>query len=214
VGSASPTGFPKPQPVAVGRRRSWRWLAGFLLIAAAAFVTHPYWLRGLGWLLINDEPPVKTELMLVLAGDWLGGRVLKAGELVKQGYAPRALLSSPVHHYGVPEGELAIRFAERRGYDASLFEPFVIKGNSTEEEAIELLAEARRRGVHRVLIVTSDFHTRRARRIYNALRGDIDIHLASAPHAHFRADSWWKTREGRKTWLLEFTKLVTGMVGM
>ena len=165
--------------------------------------------------MVDDEPPVKAELIVVLAGDWLGGRVLKAGELVRQGYAPKALLSSPVHHYGVPEGELAMRFAERHGFEAALFEPFAIKGNSTEEEAVELLGEARRRGLHRILIVTSDFHTRRARRIYRSMNNSgIEVHFASAPYARFSADSWWKTREGRKTWLLEFTKLVTGIVGM
>jgi uncharacterized SAM-binding protein YcdF (DUF218 family) len=196
-------------------RRSRRsWLVALLLFVVLAAVAHPYWLAALGHVLVNAEPPRKADVIVVLAGDWMGHRIVRGAELVRQGYATKALVSSPVHHYGVPEGDLAVQFAERKGFDRAGLEPILIKGNSTQEEAIELLREVRRRGARRVLIVTSDFHTRRTRRIYESLRGDLEVFVTAAPYPAFHPDTWWKAREGRKVWLLEFTKLVTGAFGI
>jgi uncharacterized SAM-binding protein YcdF (DUF218 family) len=183
-------------------------------LIAVAVVAHPVWLPRLGFLLVNAEPPQKADRIVVLAGDRRGNRVLKGAELVRQGYAPKAALSSPVDLYGVGEGELAMRFAGKHGYPQDMFEPIPTPSNSSAEEAVRVLAEARRRGWKKLLVVTSDYHTRRARRIYEGLSGDIEVHVTAAPDTHFQAASWWKHREGRKVWLLEFTKLVTSLAGM
>jgi uncharacterized SAM-binding protein YcdF (DUF218 family) len=196
------------------RRRRLRWLAAIAVAILIGAVASPFSLAALGRLLVDAGPPHKADLIVVLAGDWYGNRILKAGELVQQGYAPIALVSSPVHHYGVAEGELAIQYAAKHGFSPDLFDAVPIQGNSTEEEALELLAAARRRGARTLLVVTSDFHTRRARRFYPPGAGGFEIHMTAAPYPHFRADSWWKERESRKVWLLEFTKLVTSLVGM
>jgi uncharacterized SAM-binding protein YcdF (DUF218 family) len=200
--------------LASARRRRHAWLLVIALLVAVTAVTHVWWLRALGRLLVDAETPRKVQLIVVPAGDWTGGRILKASELLRQGYAPRALVSSPTHHYGVPEADLAIQFAEKHGYSRSLFDALPITGNSTGEEAREVMAEVRRRGVTRLLIVTSDFHTRRARRIYEGIGSGIEIYVTAAPHARFHTDSWWQDRESRKVWLLEFVKLVTGAVGI
>lgn len=196
------------------RRSRWRWLLAFVLLVAAAAAASPFWLPALGHLLVNAGPPRKADLILVLAGDWRGNRVLKGGELVRDGFAPLAVVSSPMHHYGVGEADLAIQYAGKHGFPPHYFHPLPIAGNSSAEEAVELLAEARRRGAKSILIVTSDYHTRRAARIYNRLRDGIAVCVTASPDSYYRAGSWWRTRESRKIWLLEFTKLVTSLVGM
>jgi hypothetical protein len=50
-----------------------------------------------------------------------GNRILTAGDLVRQGLAPKALISGPSEIYGQFESDLAIPFAVRRGYPASDF---------------------------------------------------------------------------------------------
>ena len=192
----------------------WRLLLALAVCLAIVVALHPFWLPSLGYLLVSSEPPRKADLVIVLAGDWLGNRIVTAGELARAGYAPKVLVSSPTLLYGVPEGELAIRHAISRGLDAAYFDLVPVRGNSTRSEAVELLAEARRRRARKLLIVTSNFHTRRSRGIYEDLRGDLEIHVTAAAHPFFQPDQWWKTRESRKTWLLEFTKLVTGAFGI
>lgn len=187
---------------------------GLVLVLAAAAATHSYWLEALGDLLVHAEPPERADLVVVLAGDWWGNRVLKAGELVRQGYAPRALVSGPDGAYGYHECDLAIPFAVRHGYPESWFLHFHIRAYSTREEAQAVLAELRRRGVRSVLIVTSDYHTRRAGAIYRSLApAELQIRVVAAPDAFFRADRWWRTRQGRKQWALESLKTVSGWFG-
>ena len=164
--------------------------------------------------LVKNEQPFRADLVVVLAGDAYGHRILKAAELVKQGYAPQVLVSGAPGFYDLHESDLAIPFAVRRGYPQEWFIPLPHQAHSTEEEARVVLAELRRRNAHRVLLVTSDYHSRRAAHLFRAHSEGLDIRMVTAPDDYFSAYGWWHTREGRKTFLLEWTKTLTGMVGM
>ena len=88
------------------------------------------------------------------------------------------------------------------------------QAHSTREEAGVIVADLRRRGVHRFLLVTSDFHTARAGRIYRAAAPDLDVRVVAAPDRYFRADGWWRNREGQKVFLMEWMKTVANAVGI
>ncbi len=60
-------------------------------------------------------------MIVVLAGDFSGNRILTAGDLVRRGFAPKALVSGPSGEYGLHETDLAIPFAVRHGYPESYF---------------------------------------------------------------------------------------------
>jgi uncharacterized SAM-binding protein YcdF (DUF218 family) len=183
-----------------------------LLVLLAA--THAWWLAALGRRLVRDEGPANAEIAVVLAGDFYGNRILRAAELVKQGYVPAVLVSGPHMLYGFYECDLAIPFAVKRGYPESWFIRAPNEALSTRDEATAILADLRRRGVHRFLLVTSDFHTARAARIYRAAAPDLDMRVVAAPDEYFRADSWWHNREGRKIFLVEWLKTVANALGM
>ena len=72
-------------------------------------------------MLVRDEGPAHAEIAVVLAGDYYGNRILRAAELVKQGYVPNVLVSGPHMLYGFHECDLAIPFAVKRGYPESWF---------------------------------------------------------------------------------------------
>lgn len=195
------------------RRRILQAAGVCALLVAAGGLTHGWWLAALGRALVRADSPGRAELAVVLAGDWWGNRILKAGDLVRQGYVPRALVSGPDGAYGYHECDLAIPFAARRGYPEHWFLHLHHRGYSTREEAQAVLPELRRRGIRSVLIVTSDYHTRRAGAIYRSLAPDLQIRVVAAPDAFFRADTWWQTRQGRKQWFFEALKTVTGWFG-
>lgn len=167
---------------------------------------------------MRSEPPVPADIIVVLAGDYSGNRILTAGDLVRRGFASQALVSGPSGAYGMYETDLAIPFAVRHGYPASYFVALPNDGRSTREEAIAVLDALNKRHAHRVDIVTSDYHSRRAGNIYRALTRSLapglEIHIVSAPDISFSADGWWKNREGRKTFLLEWMKTVAAWFGM
>ncbi len=182
------------------------------LLLAAVF--HTAILAALGGYLVSAGPPSQADIAVVLAGDSSGNRIVKAGDLVRAGYAPRALVSGPYGYYGFHESDLAIPFAEKAGYPASYFLALPNDSHSTKEEAEVVLQELRREGVHSFLLVTSDFHTRRAGRIYRALAPDLRCIVVAAPDKYFSADGWWKNREGRKTFAIEWMKTVAEWFGL
>lgn len=154
-------------------------------------------------------------MALVLAGDWRGNRIKAGGDLVRAGYVPGVLLTGPMELYGLNEADLAIRFAVANGYPREWFHPVKVKATSTYEEARELVPELEKRGIHRLLIVTSDFHTRRAKKIFRkALPPTIEIRMIAVPDPYFRPHGWWHTREGWKTFFYEASKTASRWVGI
>ena len=200
----------------MGRSRLKFWLPFLLflaLIATAPFV----WLPRLGAALIHDEGPGKADVVVVLAGDSYGKRLIFAAELVRQGYARGIVVSGPPY-FDIHECDIAIQFAMRQGYPAGWFSPLPNSALSTREEAVVVLDELQRRGVQSFLLVTSDYHTARAARIYRATMrkrgGGPEMRVVGAPDRWYRADGWWKTREGLKIAFMEWSKTFATAAGI
>ncbi len=177
-------------------------------------VSYPVWLGWVGAFLVKSEAPFRADMIVVLAGDGMGHRILKGGELVEQGYAPRVLVSGPPGFYGRSEDSLAIPFAVEHGYPLDYFIAFPNASHSTVEEAQAILPELQKRGVRKFILVTSDFHTARAGRIYHARAKGLDMRVVAAADEYFTAKGWWRTREGRKTVFLEFSKTIANLFGL
>ncbi|MBL0160485.1 MAG: YdcF family protein [Bryobacterales bacterium] len=173
-------------------------------------------LASAGTFLNVGEAPRKADVIVVLAGGWEGGgRVLKAGELVRAGYAPYALMSGPRSFYNQPECSAALPFAVQSGFPAEYFQCAPNHALNTEEEASALLAELQRRKVKSFLVVSVDSHLRRASAIFRRkLPEGMEIHFVSSESPGFRLAEWWKTREGRKAFFLEWTKLISSQFGV
>jgi uncharacterized SAM-binding protein YcdF (DUF218 family) len=195
-----------------------RFLLGFLLLLAVLFFARNLWLPIFGYALVHDDGPAKADIAVVPAGDLYGHRILKAGELVKAGYVPAALVSGPAGMYGNHECDLAIPFAVRHGDPAEWFVGFPNNSLSTFEEATEIVAELRRRNIHSFLLVTSAYHTGRAARTYRYIidhsGGGITLRAVAAPDEFFRPDSWWRVRESRKIVLTEWSKSIAATLGL
>jgi len=183
----------------------------FLVLAAAVLLLvllHAPILAALGNFLVKAGPPEKADIILVLAGDGFGHRILKAAELVKAGYAPRALISGPNGSYGKYECDEAIPFAVRAGYPESYFLHFEHTARSTESEAEKAAKKLREMGVKRVILVTSNFHTRRAGIMFRRAAPEIQFFVVAAPDEFFKPDRWWHDREASKIFLYEWMKTI------
>jgi uncharacterized SAM-binding protein YcdF (DUF218 family) len=202
-------------------RRHFPFLLKFALamavIAAAAFFARDIWLPVAGYALIHSDAPAKADIAVVLAGDPQGHRIEKAAELAKAGYVSQVLVSGPPGVYGHNESDLAVQFIEHEGYPAQSFIPFPDPSHSTKEESAYVLRELQRRNVHNFLLVTSDYHSGRARRIFLATEREMgyapQFETVTAPDGFFHADSWWRNREAQKIVFMEWWKTLAAAFG-
>ncbi len=163
-------------------------------------------LSFLGRYLVYSQPPRSADLILVLAGDFFGPRVFKAADLAKQGYAPLVLISGRPYDHGT-EGDYAIAFLGTRGYSTRSFESFGHHAHSTIEEAIALRGELHRRHVKRVILVTSDFHSRRSAIVFRLFCPGIEFISVPGAEPNFHADRWWMDDHSRALFYSEWTKI-------
>lgn len=192
-------------------RRKFLFAAGALLLI---YLARDPLLGAVGSYLVKAAPPVKADIALVLAGDGRGDRILKAAQLVRDGYVPKVVVSGPDGNYGVHECDLAIPFAVRAGYPESYFVHLENTARNTRDEARAAAEAIRKMGAHSVLVVTTDFHTRRAGRMYANEAADLKTTVVSAPDKYFSAKGWWRNREGQKTFLYEWMKTVASWVNL
>jgi DUF218 domain len=163
---------------------------------------------GTGRFLVVDEPE-KSDAILVLAGETYN-RPMLALDLLERGYAPRIVMDVPaaerIYQWTAPE--LAQRWVQGLP-QANSISICPIHGLSTRDESHE--AEncmARAGGVHKVLIVTSDFHTRRARSVFQHEIPGLEFNMAAAHNPAEFGVLWWRQREWAKTNLYEWMRLI------
>jgi len=166
-------------------------------------------LRGLASAWIVDDELEKAQAIVVLGGDSrTGDRVRHAVGLYKAGWAPRLVLSGASIRTYFNETELMAREARELGVPADHLILAPTGAHSTLEEALKLRPVLAEHNFRNLTVVTSNFHTRRARQIFVGVyrpRGTI-VRVSAAPDQSFNPQTWWQSREARKLLFLEVLK--------
>jgi uncharacterized SAM-binding protein YcdF (DUF218 family) len=160
-----------------------------------------------GSFLILDEPR-RSDVILVLAGE-TDRRPARALELLAQGYGRKIVLDVPTTAklYEFTQIQLAQKYVEDLPQGA-LVSVCPIDGLSTKDESKDAEKCIAREGAKSVLIVTSDFHTRRALSIF---RKEIPAHaysVAAARNDEQFGARWWTHRQWAKTFFDEWLRLI------
>jgi len=181
-----------------------------LLILVGIGAAHPIWLGALGRFLIVSDPLVKADAILVLSGDPYGDqRISHAAELWRTGYAPRVVLSAKMADWQTKEDYLPWRFAQKkRLLPENVLVVVPHRADATLQEAEALVPFVREKGYRSIILVTSNYHTRRSRMIFQQRwgRGGIRVMVSAAPARDFDPDRWWTRRADSRTFLLEWAK--------
>lgn len=195
--------------------RLGRWLLVLLCVTAlGAWFAPSVVLAPVGRYLVESTTPAPADCLFVLAGDFRGQRIVKAADLYRQGMARQIFISGPAGAFDQTEDELAIPFAKRRGYSDVPFVGLPNRANSTVSEAKELHPKLQAAGCKSVLVVTSDFHTKRAGRILRRIWTDLDVRMTAAPSEDFDAEKWWTSRTYQKTLYMEWSKTFADWAGL
>jgi uncharacterized SAM-binding protein YcdF (DUF218 family) len=160
--------------------------------------------------LIVEDPLEEADAIAVLSGGRGDERVRQAAELYRAGYAPLVILSAPSTEdiVDLPYTEVLRRQAlgHRIPESALLFET---KSTSTAEEARNLRPILEGRRARRAIIVTSSYHSRRSRYLFQKLfaGSPVEVRIYPVQQDVFDPAEWW-TRERDTEWVvLEYIKL-------
>lgn len=198
--------------------RFLRWLfVVFLLIAITLL------LGGSNLLISKDPIPSHVDAVVVLQGSILGEQARLAGaiDLLKRGVADRLLLNIPKEGYWGQSLPPVVRAYVERNYGTDLaaridFCEMGPEVNSTAQEAEAAIACIKEHHWGAITVVTSDYHTRRAgilwRKAVKKNDPSVQLTIAGVEDPEF-VQPWWRHRLSAKTWLEEFAKLITTLVG-
>jgi hypothetical protein len=163
--------------------------------------------RQAGHFLVLDSPE-KSDAIVVLAGE-TNARPARALELLRQGMAPRVFLDAETRNlvYDQPLTDIAEKYASSLP-EANRVSVCPIAGFSTKAEAEDVSRCLQPLAAHRVLIVTSEFHTRRSLMIFRHRLPQYQYSIAAARNPEQFGEAWWTNREWAKTTLDEWMKLL------
>jgi uncharacterized SAM-binding protein YcdF (DUF218 family) len=177
-------------------------------------------LRSLGNVLIVDEKPAPADAIIVLAGGD-PGRALAAANLYKAKMGRYVVITTEtppaMDEQAKKDGVLLVPTYENyfrvlKGYGVPVENIYRIEGYVTDtyDEIGRVRDLARLRGWTRLIIVTSDFHTRRSRMVARyLLEPEIKTTVVSSHDDSFKPNEWWTRQDQARTFAIEFEKLVT-----
>ena len=184
----------------------------FVALALGLYAVHPYYLSAMGRYLIVSDPLARADAIIVLAGGApKDERLLQAIKLWEAGKAPHVVLSARLADWQSIEDHTSWRHAKKlRLLPDSALSAFTHEADSTKEEAKLVLSFVREQGYRSVIIVTSNFHTRRSKKVYQEqwASADVNFRISAAPTSKFRPDDWWTRRTDSRTFFYEFTKTI------
>lgn len=182
------------------------------LLFALYLVRHPL-LQLAGGFWIVDEVPVPADAIVMLGDDnYNADRAARAAQLYKAGWAPHVVASGRYLRPYASIAELEDHDLTDRGVPQAAVVRFAHHAENTKDEAAALAQLISSRGWKRILLVTSNYHTRRSR--YLAERefpsGTV-LRVVAAPDSDYDPREWWRTRDGLKIFTHECVGIVVSM---
>jgi hypothetical protein len=179
-----------------------RWVAGVVLVVLLVLLA-----TQAGRFLVVDAP-LPSDVIVVLAGE-TDRRPARALELLQQGFGKRVLIDVPADStiYTFTQLDLAQKYVQSLPQSAAVSVcPIVGLSTKAETEDVEKCLTRMNSGT--VLIVTSEFHTRRA---LSTFRQELPRRTFSVAGAYDSAQfgtHWWTHRQWAKTVVDEWLRLL------
>ena len=180
-------------------------VAILLLLVLLVFAFRAQILTGIASYLIVDNRLQPADLIFLLNSEY-DTRPFRAAELYQQGLAPVVLIARAENTPAVDLGlipndtDISVGVLEKLGVPPEKIIILSVPGGvtSTQDEAAALRQYIGTHPVHKIILVTSTFHTRRTRWIFNkTLAGlQVTLEMAAVPYVGFDQTDWWKNESG------------------
>jgi uncharacterized SAM-binding protein YcdF (DUF218 family) len=178
----------------------------FLIVLCAAlyFARHPI-MRFAAESWVVDEPAAHADAILVLGDDnFYADRATHAAELYRQGVAPVVVASGRRLRPSAGMAELIEHDLVERGIPKEKILRFTHDADDTLQEAQGLAKFSAEHRWKSVVVVTSNYHTRRVRYIFGEIfPAGVAVSVASAHDGEFDPERWWEKRKSIKLFMRE-----------
>jgi uncharacterized SAM-binding protein YcdF (DUF218 family) len=193
----------------------------YLVLFALILILLLWVVPGMGHYLVVEDPLEEADLIVVLMGS-VPARVLEAADIYGEGFARELVMvqsfveaAEELARRGVVipgHAELTRDAAVQMGVPESRITILPGGARSTKEEALVLREYLDQNSeIERVILVTSSFHSRRTKIIFERFCGGLpqDLQFMSRPSKYdtFQPERWWFDRESAKMIVLEYLKL-------
>jgi uncharacterized SAM-binding protein YcdF (DUF218 family) len=189
-----------------------------ILLCFVVFCMVLYFVRGPilrfvaeSWMI--EDVDGKADALIVLSDDnFYADRAQRAAELLREGKATLIVASGRRLRPNAGIAELMEHDLIVRGVPKDRIMRLPHDADSTREEAEAVARLAKERKWRSVIVVTSNYHTRRARYIFRRVfPQDIEVHVASARDGDFDPQHWWEKRKSIKELTREFAGMVVAI---
>src|SRR5258707_4114353 len=162
-------------------------------------------LRFAGESLVVEDPLEKSDTIIILSDDnFYADRATRAAEIFRQKLAPLVVASGIRLRPNAGIAELMTHDLVERGIPRENILPFPQDADNTKEEAESLRKLVQEKNWKNVIVVTSNYHTRRAKYILGKVFAkDVTIRMAGARDADYDPDHWWEQRKSVKRYFHE-----------
>ena len=167
-----------------------------VLCAIVYWARHPI-MRFAAESWVIDEPAAHADALLLLSDDnFYADRATRAADMIRHGVAPVVVASGRRLRPSAGVAELQEHDLIERGVPKDKIIRFPHDGESTLEEATALARLCSDRHFRSVIVVTSNYHARRARYIFHKVfPPGIAVSVAGANDGDFDPDHWWEKRK-------------------
>ncbi|MCD2136480.1 YdcF family protein [Salinicoccus halitifaciens] len=152
----------------------------------------------------RSDAPEEADVILMLGGGD-GGRMMKAAELYHEGYSDYVVISPALDEYYTQ----SVQFALDLGIpESAIIEELV--ATSTYTNATETMDIMEARDFQSALVVTSDYHLKRSKLIYDRVNSndyDNKFDFTYVAALSMDGDPWYELSYSANIWFREYVKL-------
>jgi uncharacterized SAM-binding protein YcdF (DUF218 family) len=184
-------------------------VAAIFLLAVLYLARHPIFrLVGEGW--VVEDTLDRSDAIFVLSDDnFYADRATRASQVYRQGLAPIVVASGRRLRPYAGVAELIEHDLIERGVPKDKILRVAHDADNTREEAITLAQVAKQKKWRSIIVVTSNFHTRRARYIFShVFPKDTKVRITGARDGDFDPERWWEKRISVK----DLSREIAGMI--
>lgn len=180
-----------------------------LALGVAAYALRRPLLTGFANALTVDDPLVEADFIYLLGGD-AHIRPVHAAHLYRGGFARQVIITGNAQQPDSTNPVIQLLAIEGVPHSAVTTLQLPPGATSTQDEGRALRRYLEANPAEHVIVVTSPYHTRRARwTLRRELKGvDVDLRMSAAPDPRFNASNWWQNEEGFVAYLTEALKFV------